>query len=177
MTTSHTTLLLSSLQFPAFTTQHSLLLFHSPPPSPSRPLLSLKQATSTYVRPLTPSRRNPFVARTDDGDAEGGGPDDYDMDEEELEEIDNKEDFDIEYEPLATGSGVDGGDGDIAMVQSTSFVPTQGWDSEVVVDYRINEDEFHKISLLDCDFFIRKPPDPDNDVYDFREVSSGFSLF
>jgi hypothetical protein len=99
------------------------------------------------------------------------------MDEEELEEIDNKEDFDIEYEPLATGSGVDGGDGDIAMVQSTSFVPTQGWDSEVVVDYRINEDEFHKISLLDCDCFIRKPPDPDNDVYDFREVSSGFSLF
>ncbi|CAN6880989.1 unnamed protein product [Brassica oleracea] len=40
----------------------------------------------------------------------------------------------------------------------------------MVVDYRINEDEFHKISLLDCDFFIRKPPDLDNDVYDFREM-------
>jgi hypothetical protein len=24
--------------------------------------------------------------------------------------------------------------------------------------------------LFDCDFFIRKPPDPDDDVYDFREV-------
>jgi hypothetical protein len=99
------------------------------------------------------------------------------MDEEELEEIDNKKDFDIEYEPLAEASAADGGDGDIAMVQSKSFVSTQGWDSEVVVDYRINEDEFHKLSLLDCDFFIRKPPDPDNDVYDFREVSSGVSLF
>ncbi|CAF2256294.1 unnamed protein product [Brassica napus] len=40
----------------------------------------------------------------------------------------------------------------------------------MVVDYMINEDEFRKISLLDCDFFIRKPPDPDNDVYDFREM-------
>jgi hypothetical protein len=53
-----------------------------------------------------------------------------------------------------------------------SFVSTQGWDPDTLVDYRINEDEFHKISLLDCDFFIRKPPDPDNDVYDFREVGS-----
>lgn len=99
------------------------------------------------------------------------------MDEEELEELDNKEDYVIEYEPLGAASAVDGGDGDIAMVQSKNFVSTQGWGSEVVVDYRINEDEFHKISLLDCDFFIRKPPDPDNDVYDFREVSSGFFLF
>ncbi|KAI4369555.1 hypothetical protein MLD38_017982 [Melastoma candidum] len=40
----------------------------------------------------------------------------------------------------------------------------------MVVDYRINEEEFHKISLAECDFFIRKPPDPDNDVYDFREM-------
>ncbi|KAL2324560.1 hypothetical protein Fmac_023618 [Flemingia macrophylla] len=47
--------------------------------------------------------------------------------------------------------------------------PRDGWDSDTVVDYKINEDEFHKISLLDCDFFIRMPPDPDNDVYDFRE--------
>ncbi|KAF7816810.1 Plastid transcriptionally active 6 isoform 1 [Senna tora] len=63
-----------------------------------------------------------------------------------------------------------GGDEDIEMVQSKSFVSTQGWDSEMVVDYRINEEEFHKISLFDCDFFIRKPPDPDSDVYDFREM-------
>lgn len=95
------------------------------------------------------------------------------MDEEELEEVDNKKDFDIEYDPLAAASAAvaaANGEVDIAMVQSKSFVFTQGWDSEMVVDYRINEDEFHKISLLDCDFFIRKPPDPDNDVFDFREV-------
>ncbi|WZZ80747.1 hypothetical protein YC2023_101319 [Brassica napus] len=41
----------------------------------------------------------------------------------------------------------------------------------MVVDYRINEDEFHKISLLDCDFFIRKPPDPENERYGERESS------
>lgn len=79
-----------------------------------------------------------------------------------MEEVDNKKDFDIEYEA--------NGDVDIATAQSMNFVSTQGWDPDTLVDYRINEDEFHKISLLDCDFFIRKPPDPDNDVYDFREV-------
>ncbi|CAB4297359.1 unnamed protein product [Prunus armeniaca] len=95
------------------------------------------------------------------------------MDDEELEEVDNKKDFDIEYDTLAAAAAAvaaANGEEDIAMVQSKSFVFTQGWDSEMVVDYRINEDEFHKISLLDCDFFIRKPPDPDNDVYDFREM-------
>jgi hypothetical protein len=86
------------------------------------------------------------------------------MEDEEMEEVDNKKDFDIEYEAA--------GDVDIAAVESMSFVSTQGWDPDTLVDYRINEDEFHKISLLDCDFFIRKPPDPDNDVYDFREVGS-----
>lgn len=86
------------------------------------------------------------------------------MDEEEADEVDNKKDYDVEYEPLVDGD-------DIAMIHSKSFVSTRGWDSEMIVDYRINEDEFHKISLLDCDFFIRKPPDPDNNVYDFREVN------
>lgn len=85
------------------------------------------------------------------------------MDDDEVEEVDNKKDYDVEYEPIL------GGD-EIAMSDSKSFVHTQGWDSEMIVDYRINEDEFHKISLMDCDFFIRKPPDLDNDVYDFREV-------
>lgn len=102
--------------------------------------------------------------RSDDGDGDGG-PDDYDMDEDEMEELDNKKDYDVEYDPL-----VGAGDEDITMVDSKSFVYTQGWDSEMVVDYRIDEDEFHKISLMECDFFIRKPPDPDNDVYDFREM-------
>lgn len=101
------------------------------------------------------------------------------MYDEEVEEVDNKKDYDVEYDPLAAaiaassggaGAGAGAGDLEIAVVQSKSFISTQGWDSEMVVDYRINEDEFHKISLLDCDFFIRKPPDPDNDVYDFREM-------
>ncbi|KAJ0085048.1 hypothetical protein Patl1_08271 [Pistacia atlantica] len=113
--------------------------------------------------------KSPFVVRADEGDADGGDPDDYDMDEEEVEELDNKKDYDVEYDPLAaSASGT--GDDDITMVDSKSFVYTQGWDSEMVVDYRIDEEEFHKISLMECDFFIRKPPDPDNDVYDFREM-------
>ena len=112
------------------------------------------------------ARKNPFLVRADEGDADSGGLDDYEMDEEEMEEVD------IDYEPLgaaATGSAFTGDD-DIEMVPSKSFISTQGWDPEKVVDYRINEEEFHKISLFDCDFFIRKPPDPDNDVYDFREM-------
>ncbi|XP_024019128.1 uncharacterized protein LOC21387344 [Morus notabilis] len=139
-------------------------------PSPlAFPILKLRPALS----PQTPPPNSPFVVRADDGDGDSGGPDDYDMDDEEVEEVDNKKDFDIEYEPLAGAAStslVVGANEDIAMVQSKSFVSTQGWDSEMVVDYRINEDEFHKISLFHCDFFIRKPPDPDNDVYDFREM-------
>ena len=145
-------------KLPTFTTPHSSLLFHSPPP------LLLKRTIPTPLR-----RNNPFLTRADDGDADGAGPDDYDMDEDELEEVDNKKDFDIEYHSESTSLSATG-DEDIDMVQSKTFVSTQGWDSDMVVDYRINEDEFHKISLLHCDFFIRKPPDPDNDVYDFREV-------
>lgn len=88
-----------------------------------------------------------------------------------MEELDNKKDYDVEYEPLsASAIAVGNEDEEISMVNSKSFVHTQGWDSEKIVDYRINEEEFHKISLIDCDFFIRKPPDPDDDVYDFREV-------
>lgn len=101
------------------------------------------------------------------------------MDEDEAEEVDNKKDYDVEYDPLAAAaaaSSAAAGDEDIAMVQMKSFVATQGWDTDKIVDYRINEEEFHKISLLDCDFFIRKPPDPDNDVYDFREVCFWYSI-
>jgi hypothetical protein len=56
------------------------------------------------------------------------------------------------------------------MVAAQSFVSTQDSASDTVVDYSVNEDEFHKIRLLHCDFFIRKVPDPDDDVFDFREV-------
>ncbi|XP_050365133.1 PLASTID TRANSCRIPTIONALLY ACTIVE protein 6, chloroplastic [Argentina anserina] len=156
-------------------------LFLSPPPlftshkplfTPTTPLLlhSSHPLPFLSLKPKPALNRRSFIARADDADADGGGPDDYDMDDDELEEVDNKKDFDIEYDPLAAAVAAANGEVEIAMVQSKSFVYTQGWDSEMVVDYRINEDEFHKISLLDCDFFIRKPPDPDNDVFDFREM-------
>ncbi|XP_009611144.1 PLASTID TRANSCRIPTIONALLY ACTIVE protein 6, chloroplastic-like [Nicotiana tabacum] len=139
--------------------------------------------TISFVKPIsnnpnsvkqsfTTKRRRDFRVFADDEDADGGGPDDYDMDEDEVEEADNKKDFDVDYDTLLGGASlaVAATGDDIAMVHSSSFVFTQGWNSEKIVDYRINEEEFHKISLLDCDFFIRKPPDPDNDVYDFREM-------
>ncbi|XP_061362969.1 PLASTID TRANSCRIPTIONALLY ACTIVE protein 6, chloroplastic [Gastrolobium bilobum] len=174
--TTTSTFFLSSpplpLPLPRFSTSSQPLL---PLPTRSFPFtLKSISNTSLIAQPPSRSKNNPFLTRADDGDGdgEGAGPDDYEMDEDELEEVDNKKDFDIEYEPLtaAAAASAAGGDEDIAMVPSNSFVSTQGWDSETVVDYRINEEEFHKISLLDCDFFIRKPPDPDNDVYDFREM-------
>ncbi|KAI3990991.1 hypothetical protein MKX01_026175 [Papaver californicum] len=132
------------------------------------------QPLKSSTAPIKPSTFRDFRVRADDGDADGGSPDDYDMEEEEMEEVDNKKDYDVEYENLLTVSpfstSSSGGDEIEMSEQSKSFVSTQGWDSEMVVDYRINEEEFHKICLLECDFFIRKPPDPDNDVYDFREM-------
>ncbi|KAJ9560323.1 hypothetical protein OSB04_005483 [Centaurea solstitialis] len=170
----------------------SRLLFFLPPPPPpllppslslQQPILSLSfsssssllslNKTTTIPFPLRRRRRRDFRMFSDDGDDGGGGDggdgdvgveaDGEEMEEDETEEFER--DYDVEYETLLAG-----GDDSIAMVQSKSFVSTQGWNSEVVVDYRINEDEFHKISLMDCDFFIRKPPDPDNNVYDFREM-------
>ncbi|XP_022768088.1 uncharacterized protein LOC111312256 isoform X2 [Durio zibethinus] len=154
---------------PFFTPKYSssLLLTRSILPFPS-----LKPKPLHF--PLTPTLKPSFLVRVDDGDgdADPGGPSDYDADEEEVE-LDNTKDFEVEYDPLEAASVATASattvDVDIAIIESKSFVSTQGWDSDMVVDYRINEEEFHKISLLDCDFFIRKPPDPDNDVYDFRE--------
>ncbi|KAG5045647.1 hypothetical protein JHK82_015034 [Glycine max] len=160
----------------------SSLFFSSPPlflnPHPPRSFLPFRPLKplfnpSLLLRPPSKSRHNPFLTRADDDDGDGGGPDHYEMDEDEMEELDNKKDFDIEYDPLvpaAAAAASAAGDDDIAVVESKSFVSTQGWHSDTVVDYKINEDEFHKICLVDCDFFIRKPPDPDNDVYDFREM-------
>ncbi|GKU87763.1 hypothetical protein SLEP1_g2107 [Rubroshorea leprosula] len=156
--------------------------FLSPPPfSPKPPSVALLTFSPHFhslklkpiFTPLTLAPKRSFLVRADDDDVEAAGPEDYEMYGEEVEELDNKKDFDVEYEPLAAiavAGAVVGADEDIALVESKSFVSTQGWESEMVVDYRINEEEFHKISLLDCDFFIRKPPDPDNDVYDFREM-------
>lgn len=103
------------------------------------------------------------MVRYDGGDSDSFGDYDFDVNED-VEDLDNKRDFDPEYETLRGSDDIEMGE------QSKSFVSTQWSESEAVVDYRINEDEFHKISLLHCDFFIRKPPDPDEDVYDFREI-------
>ncbi|KAL3504284.1 hypothetical protein ACH5RR_034125 [Cinchona calisaya] len=144
-------------------------------PTPSPHLITTSIKPKTSLRPILKpiSSRPDFRAWADDGDGDSGGPDEYDMDEDEVEEVDNKKDFDVDYDTTTSAviaaSAVDGGD-DIVAVQSKSFISTQGWDSEKIVDYRINEEEFHKICLFDCDFFIRKPPDPDDDVFDFREM-------
>ncbi|GJZ24265.1 hypothetical protein Tco_0561724, partial [Tanacetum coccineum] len=159
--------------------------FLSPPhltfPSPLLPSLKPPTHTHPISISLKPSLKNSSTRKKDSrifsddgdsggGDGDGGGDgegdggaeaDIDDIDEEEVDEGDNKRDYDVEYDEVV------GGEDGLNMV---NFVSTQGWNSEVVVDYRINEDEFHKISLMDCDFFIRKPPDPDNDVYDFREM-------
>ncbi|RDY00220.1 hypothetical protein CR513_16625, partial [Mucuna pruriens] len=160
------------------TTPTTSTFFLSSPPlsfSPHPPRSFLRFRLKPFFNPslllLPPSRspHSPFITRAADDDADAAGPDHYEMEEDEMEELDNKKDFDIEYDPLVPAVAA-AGDNDIAIVETESFVSTQGWDSDTVVDYKINEDEFHKISLADCDFFIRKPPDPDNDVYDFREM-------
>ncbi|XP_058089845.1 PLASTID TRANSCRIPTIONALLY ACTIVE protein 6, chloroplastic isoform X2 [Magnolia sinica] len=169
-----------SALFPSITTRSSSLTDQSPKsPIPKIPSIKSKSPPIFPHLSLLPNAipsssrkgRRDFRVRADEGDGESGSPDDYDMEEEEAEEVDNKKDYDVEYDRLfAVSVSSPNGSDEIEMVQSKSFVSTQGWDSEMVVDYRINEDEFHKISLLDCDFFIRKPPDPDDDVYDFREM-------
>ncbi|XP_050238669.1 PLASTID TRANSCRIPTIONALLY ACTIVE protein 6, chloroplastic [Mercurialis annua] len=128
---------------------------------------SLRFSPISHNFPKTLTKKAKFIPKADDGDADE--PDEYELDEEEVEELDNKKDYDFDYDPSIVTRNASG-DEVITMVDSKNFVSTRGWDSEKIVDYRIDEDEFHKISLLDCDFFIRKPPDPDNDVYDFREM-------
>ncbi|KAG5009647.1 hypothetical protein JHK87_018162 [Glycine soja] len=58
------------------------------------------------------------------------------MDEYKMEELDNKKDFDIEYNPFMT---VVLDDENITIVKSKSFVSTLGWDSNPnndVYDFR-----------------------------------------
>ncbi|XP_071690257.1 PLASTID TRANSCRIPTIONALLY ACTIVE protein 6, chloroplastic-like isoform X2 [Rutidosis leptorrhynchoides] len=168
MNTTTTTISILSPPFLSFPTTINI------PPSLLTPR-TLNFPKISFQKPNSPFRRRDFRIFSDDGgDADGGGDGDADgggaevdndeMDEEEVDEGDNKRDYDVEYDD----EGVVGGEDGIGLMNS--FALSQGWNSEQVVDYRINEDEFHKISLMDCDFFIRRPPDPDNDVYDFREM-------
>ncbi|XXG54498.1 hypothetical protein AAC387_Pa03g2362 [Persea americana] len=168
---------LSKISISTLSAQNPKTIFSSTTPKPS--LLShlhLPNQTLISCRSINKKqkKRNDLRVWADDNDVESRDPNDYDMDEDEAEELDSK-DYDIEYDclllPSSGASAASSTSDDIEMVQSESFVSSQGWESDKVVDYRINEEEFHKISLLNCDFFIRKPPDPDDNVYDFREVS------
>jgi len=139
---------------------------------------SLRTTPAASLVPLPRRRRNVSVAYGDDDmdddfgdfdadDADGVGDDD---------DIDNEQDYDVDYDRLLAPvkppppSSLHGEEGEIAMVAADSFVSTQDSASDTVVDYAVDENEFHKISLLHCDFLIRKVPDPDDDVFDFREV-------
>ncbi|XP_042423945.1 PLASTID TRANSCRIPTIONALLY ACTIVE protein 6, chloroplastic-like, partial [Zingiber officinale] len=151
---------------PSLPSSHLLLsASHPRPPSFAFPLFLLIFVTQASKNP-------PALSAADDDDAEAGATD-YDMDKENVEELDNKKDYDIEYDKILgvalVSSSADSPD-DIEMVVVESFVSTQGWESETVVDYHINEEEFHKIRLFHYDFFIRKPPNLDDNVYDFREM-------
>lgn len=169
----------------------ALLSLHSPP------LLCSRLSTPPKTLNLTVSlnsifplrlherhlRRDLSVAAGDDGydfpgdDFPGA---DYFDDEIEIEDADNEPDYEIDYDyQLIDGTKVETGEEMVALapLSSGGFVSTVEWEAETMVDYRINEEEFHKISLLDCDFFIRKSPDSDDDVYDFREVEYSIFLF
>ncbi|KAF8671339.1 hypothetical protein HU200_050052 [Digitaria exilis] len=145
---------------------------------PPLPLPSLRAIPLLVPLPRLLRRRNVSAAYGDDDmdddfgdfdadDADGVGDDDY---------MDNEQDYDVDYDRLLAPvkaplpSSLHGEEGDIAMVAADSFVSTQDSASDTVVDYAVYEDEFHKIRLLHCDFLIRKVPDPDDDVYDFREM-------
>ncbi|CAO2143030.1 unnamed protein product [Urochloa humidicola] len=147
------------------------------PPNTLPPLPSLRASSPAHLVPLPLRRRNVSAAYGEDDmdddfgdfDADGVGEDD---------DIDNEQDYDVDYDrllapvkpPPSSSSSLHGEEGDIAMVAAESFVSTQESASDTVVDYAVDEDEFHKIRLLHCDFLIRKVPDPDDDVFDFREM-------
>nr|CAB3490707.1 unnamed protein product [Digitaria exilis] len=145
----------------------------NPRPSALPPLPSLRTIPPTGPLPRLLRRRNVSATYGDDDmdddfgdfdadDADGVGDDD---------DMDNEQDYDVDYDRLLAPvkpplpSSLHGEEGDIAMVAADSFVSTQDSASDTVVDYAVDEDEFHKIRLLHCDFLIRKVPDPDDDMY------------
>ncbi|XP_057814407.1 PLASTID TRANSCRIPTIONALLY ACTIVE protein 6, chloroplastic isoform X2 [Cryptomeria japonica] len=97
------------------------------------------------------------------GEGEGENEDGLGKDEGEEEDTLDWNDYETDYTNDTSGN-------DFNTHESGTLVNTQGWKSEMLVPHTINQNEFHKIHLLDCDFFIRKVPDPDDDVFDFREM-------
>ncbi|XP_062203101.1 PLASTID TRANSCRIPTIONALLY ACTIVE protein 6, chloroplastic-like [Phragmites australis] len=179
MATAPPLLLLSSRPYPLRCRHRgaSPRISSSPKPKHKLPLLIL----SLRANPAAPLRRNVSVAYGDDDMDDDFGDFDPEDAEGDDDELDNEQDYDVDYDrllapvnakpPLPSSlSGGNGDEGDIAMVAAESFVSTQDSASDTVVDYSVDEDEFHKIRLLHCDFLIRKVPDPDDDVFDFREM-------
>lgn len=105
--------------------------------------------------------RNTWGLRAQEDDFEVEEVIDMDAEKEEEEE-EGLEDYETDFDV--------GKPRDREYPESDTFVSTRGEAAESVVDYKISEEEFHKLSLQHCDFFIRKVPDPDEDVYDFREM-------
>uniref|UniRef100_A0A0D9XW51 Uncharacterized protein n=1 Tax=Leersia perrieri TaxID=77586 RepID=A0A0D9XW51_9ORYZ len=147
--------------------------------NPSRLSISSRAAAFPFLL-LRQRRRRDVSAAYGDGDMDDDFGD-FDLDDGDGvgddEDLDNEQDYDVDYDrllapvkppPRSREPDADQ-EGDIAMVAAHSFVSTQESASDTVVDYSVDEDEFHKIRLLHCDFLIRKVPDPDDDVFDFRE--------
>ncbi|CAM0152199.1 unnamed protein product [Urochloa decumbens] len=166
---------------PSYPHRHRRFPGDPKPPNALPPLPSLRAIPAAApLVPLPRRRRSVSAAYGDDDMDDDFG--DFDADDAdgvgEDDDIDNEQDYDVDYDRLLApvkpqlppSSSLHGEEGDIAMVAAESFVSTQQSASDTVVDYAVDEDEFHKIRLLHCDFLIRKVPDPDDDVFDFREM-------
>ncbi|KAI5083138.1 hypothetical protein GOP47_0002881 [Adiantum capillus-veneris] len=114
--------------------------------------------------PLEGRVRMKWALHASQEDFEVEGMADFDDEEKEEEDEEDLQDFETDYDV-----GGKFGDHD-RHHEGDTFISTRGEAAESVVDYKINEDEFHKLSLQTCDFFIRKVPDVDNDVFDFNEM-------
>ncbi|KAH7278674.1 hypothetical protein KP509_38G052000 [Ceratopteris richardii] len=121
------------------------------------PLLSLSPAQESRVH-------NDWILRVSSEDFEIEETMDFEDDDKDDEEEEDIQDYETDYD-------VGGKIGEHDRYQEgDSFISTRGEVAESVVDYKINEGEFHKLSLQTCDFFIRKVPDVDGDLFDFREM-------
>ncbi|KAL5134452.1 hypothetical protein HKD37_03G007610 [Glycine soja] len=90
-----------------------------------------------------------------------------------MKELDNKKDFDIEYDPLVPIIVID--DDNIVVVESKSFVSMQGWDSDPdndvydFIETQIYVDRFVVVLVVkhDCVF---------GDDLDLNEISYVFEV-
>lgn len=105
-----------------------------------------------------------------------GDRDDFEV--MEMEEFENGLNFeDEDDEMMDTGLDIvaledlDKSEAQLMLTQENDDAGTTlGWSQLGKVDYLIDESQFHKISLHECDFFIKIAADRDQNVYDFTEV-------